>query len=212
MTSPNHYETLGIPPDADAAAIKRAYRKRSSESHPDKAGGSHEAQQAVNVAYAVLSDPERRARYDAGEPEQASGPSAAEQVVIQNFIAALQESDDTNLIGSARRRITRLIQSLDGAVNDACRKRNKLEKKAKRLVFKGQGESLLHMVIESRCAEISKLLDQATRDRPNLEQALKILDQYEDPIPERSDAHPSDEMLKAMTAAFRNSPFQTGRF
>lgn len=212
MTSPNHYETLGGPPDADAATIKRAYRKRSSESHPDKESGSHEAQQAVNVAYAILSDPERRSRYDAGEPEQASGPSAAEQVVIQNFIAALQESDDTNLIGSARARITRLIQSLDSAVSDARRERNKLEKKAKRLVFKGQGESILHMVIEARCTEIGKLLDEANRDRPNLEQALKILDQYEDPIPERVHNHPSDEMLKTMAAAFYNTPFGRGRF
>lgn len=32
MTHPSHYETLGIPPDADEAAIKRAYRKRSSKS------------------------------------------------------------------------------------------------------------------------------------------------------------------------------------
>lgn len=116
------------------------------------------------------------------------------------------------MIGSARARITRLIQSLDSAVNDTRRERNNLEKKAKRLVFKGQGESLLHMVIESRCAEIGKLLDQATRDRPNLEQALKILDQYEDPTPECTGSHPSDGMLQAMIAAFRNSPFRTGRF
>lgn len=212
MTKPDHYSTLGVPSDADADAIKRAYRKRSSEPHPDKEGGSHEAQQAVNAAYAVLSDPERRARYDAGEPEQAAGPSAAEQVVIQSFIAALQKPGDTNLIGSARARITRLLQSLDSAVNDSRRERNKLEKKAKRLVFKGQGESLLHMVIESRCEEINKLLDQATRDRPNLEQALEILDQYEDPFPESADSYLGDEMLEALVASYNNRPFGTGKF
>lgn len=208
MPQPNHYDTLGVPTDADEATIKRAYRKRSSESHPDREGGSCEAQQAVNVAYAVLSDPERRKRYDAGEPEQASGPSAAEQVVIQHFIAALQESDDTNLVGSARARITRLIQSLDSAVNDARRERNKLEKKAKRLIFKGQGQSLLHMVIESRCAEITRMLELASRDRPNLEQALEILDQYEDPMPEKPAGKLNDEFMAAMKSALNNQSFR----
>jgi curved DNA-binding protein CbpA len=204
MVQPDHYSTLGVPHDADPDTIKRAYRKRSSESHPDKEGGSHEAQQAVNVAYTILSDPERRQRYDNGEAEQASGPSAAEQVVIQHFIAALQENDGTDLVGSARMRIQRLIASLDGAVNDARRERNKLEKKAKRLIFKGSGESLLHMVIESRCAEIDNLLEQAKRDRPNLEAACKILDSYEDtgavmaPRPEKSMDQIMLEALRSM--------------
>lgn len=43
----DHYDTLGVPRDADAQAIKKAYRKASSAAHPDK-GGSDEAQQAVN--------------------------------------------------------------------------------------------------------------------------------------------------------------------
>lgn len=206
MAQPDHYSTLGVPRDAAPDTIKRAYRKRSSESHPDKEGGSHEAQQAVNVAYAILSDPERRQRYDNGEAEQASGPSAAEQVVIQHFIAALQETDGTDLVGSARMRIQRLIASLDSAVSEGRRERTKLEKKAKRLVFKGSGESLLHMVIESRCAEIDKLLEQAKRDRPNLEAACKILDSYEDTgATMEARQQPDDDFTNILLKAFNNT-------
>jgi molecular chaperone DnaJ len=57
------YETLGLRPDAAPEDIKRAYRARAREHHPD-AGGDAERFKEVTHAYEVLSDPERRARYD----------------------------------------------------------------------------------------------------------------------------------------------------
>jgi len=59
------YEILGVAPDADAGTIKLAWRKLASAHHPDREGGDHARMQAVQQAYDVLSDPERRARYDA---------------------------------------------------------------------------------------------------------------------------------------------------
>ncbi len=60
----DHYETLGVPRDADADAIKRAYRSKASAAHPDREGGSHEAMTALNRALEVLGNPEKRSRYD----------------------------------------------------------------------------------------------------------------------------------------------------
>ncbi|MFP5310219.1 MAG: molecular chaperone DnaJ [Actinomycetes bacterium] len=57
------YDLLGVSPDASADEIKRAYRRRARESHPD-AGGDEEVFKQVTHAYQVLSDPERRSRYD----------------------------------------------------------------------------------------------------------------------------------------------------
>jgi molecular chaperone DnaJ len=57
------YETLGLRPDAATEEIKRAYRRKAREHHPD-AGGDAERFKEVTRAYEVLSDPERRARYD----------------------------------------------------------------------------------------------------------------------------------------------------
>lgn len=57
------YELLDLPRDADGDQIKRAYRRKAREHHPD-AGGDEEAFKAVTHAYQVLSDPNRRARYD----------------------------------------------------------------------------------------------------------------------------------------------------
>jgi molecular chaperone DnaJ len=73
----DHYETLGIGRDADADEIKRAYRKLARQFHPDVAGDDPEAEarfKEIAVAYEVLSDPERRRRYDLYGGE---GPTAA---------------------------------------------------------------------------------------------------------------------------------------
>lgn len=63
----DYYEVLGVPRDADAAAIKTAYRKMAVKYHPDKNPGDKEAEERFKEAaeaYAVLSDPEKRGRFD----------------------------------------------------------------------------------------------------------------------------------------------------
>ena len=77
------YAALGVPKDADAAAIKKAYRKLARTHHPDQNAGDSGAEarfKEIGEAYAVLSDPEQRQQYDAlramagGGPRFASGP------------------------------------------------------------------------------------------------------------------------------------------
>ena len=57
------YAVLDVARDASADEIKRAYRRQAREHHPD-AGGDEERFKELNRAYEVLSDPERRRRYD----------------------------------------------------------------------------------------------------------------------------------------------------
>ncbi len=62
----DYYELLGVPRDADAKAIKSAYHKLAMKWHPDR-NASPEAEErfkAIAKAYAILSDPQKRARYD----------------------------------------------------------------------------------------------------------------------------------------------------
>ena len=63
----DYYEVLGVPKSADAEDIKKAYRTLAKKYHPDMNPGDKEAEQKfkeVNEAYAVLSDSEKKARYD----------------------------------------------------------------------------------------------------------------------------------------------------
>ena len=63
----DYYEVLGVGRNADAAQIKKAYRKLAKKYHPDTNAGNAEAEQKfkeVTEAYDVLGDEEKRKMYD----------------------------------------------------------------------------------------------------------------------------------------------------
>ncbi len=66
MAKEDYYNVLGVPRGASEDEIKKAYRKLAREVHPDvnKEPGAEETFKAINEAYSVLGDPERKAQYD----------------------------------------------------------------------------------------------------------------------------------------------------
>lgn len=87
MSKRDYYEVLGVPRDAGDAAIKKAYRQQALKHHPDRNPGDKTAEEKFKEAaeaYAVLADPDKRARYDrfghagvggsAGEPFSGFNP------------------------------------------------------------------------------------------------------------------------------------------
>ncbi|HEV2187714.1 MAG TPA: J domain-containing protein [Stellaceae bacterium] len=73
MATQTPYEVLGVKPDASADDIRKAFRKLAKELHPDINPGKPEAEmrfKQVTAAHDLLSDPEKRARYDRGEIDE----------------------------------------------------------------------------------------------------------------------------------------------
>ncbi|KAF7776504.1 hypothetical protein Agabi119p4_4897 [Agaricus bisporus var. burnettii] len=69
----DYYKVLGVSRDADEKTIRKAFRQAAKSAHPDK-GGSEAKMSTINEAYEVLTDPELRARFDAGDdPNDPSG-------------------------------------------------------------------------------------------------------------------------------------------
>ena len=63
----DYYEVLGLQKGASEEEIKKAFRKMAMKYHPDKNPGNKEAEEKfkeVNEAYSVLSDPDKKSKYD----------------------------------------------------------------------------------------------------------------------------------------------------
>jgi molecular chaperone DnaJ len=104
MAKRDYYEVLGVSRDCSAEELKKAYRRLAMQYHPDRNDGNKQAEERfkeVGEAYAVLSDPQKRQRYDAfghagdGMPEMGGF----------SFDSAFDLFD--MFFGSGRRRATR---------------------------------------------------------------------------------------------------------
>jgi len=87
MATTDLYETLGVPRDAKADDIRTAYRRLAKQHHPDLNPGNKVAEdrfKAVASAYDILSDTEKRAKYDRGEID-ASGEARAERPSYRGY-------------------------------------------------------------------------------------------------------------------------------
>jgi molecular chaperone DnaJ len=60
----DYYDILGVPKTASQDEVKKAFRKQAHKLHPDKSGGDEAKFKELNEAYQILSDPEKRKRYD----------------------------------------------------------------------------------------------------------------------------------------------------
>ena len=94
--APDHWQTLGLSPGADAAALKRAFRQQARRWHPDLNGNDPVAEERfkqVNEAYAVLSDPVRRRAWERGEDPTGGEPPDPFATGFPDFEDYLAELD-----------------------------------------------------------------------------------------------------------------------
>lgn len=85
------YQILGVKRDATEAEIRTAYRKLAKKHHPDLNPGKPEAAErfkAINQANDILSDPEKRRRYDAGEIDAAGNEKPPERPFYRDYAEA----------------------------------------------------------------------------------------------------------------------------
>jgi DnaJ family protein C protein 9 len=96
--TPDLYALLEVTRDAPREVISKAYRKKALQYHPDRNPEGAEVFKQLAIAYEILSDPERRAAYDAtgSTAEEGAVTTASEEIerAVRTFIAAYRGSED----------------------------------------------------------------------------------------------------------------------
>lgn len=94
----DYYEVLGLNQNADASAVKKAYRKLAKKYHPDTNTGNQLAEQKfkeITEAYSILSDPEKKKMYDQFGPaafEQGAGAGGFEGDICKDIFRGRGDS------------------------------------------------------------------------------------------------------------------------
>jgi molecular chaperone DnaJ len=108
-----YYEVLGVTPQASDAELKKAFRALAMQYHPDRNQGDKQAEERfkeINEAYAVLSDPDKRAHYDRFGTAPGVGSSSGFDT---GFGTLFEDIFENFLGGSGRGRRTRAARGED---------------------------------------------------------------------------------------------------
>lgn len=181
-TTPDHYAVLGVAKDATPEQIKQAWRKASSAAHPDREGGSSERQKAVNEAYEILSDPERRQDYDSG----GTGNSAAaieeegRMQLMELFDRAATDERVFDVVKHVRNILHGRAAECQAEVSSAHKIVARLRRIRGRVKVKKKGQTnLFHTIVDKKIRNVEGTIPQNQRLQRVCEAALKILADYE---------------------------------
>jgi curved DNA-binding protein CbpA len=178
----DHYEVLGIEESATLGEIKAAWRRANSRAHPDREGGSHEAQARVNEAYRILSDPEERAAYDSGLESAIADPKMAwaREFLATVFLAVLtQAPEGLNLVEDTFRMLAEHRAEHVRSLTEQRRTLSQLVRRSNALLFKGQGIDYLKAAVEQRMSQLREAIEANTKMIERIDGAHEILRDYE---------------------------------
>lgn len=176
------YSILGCDPTASPADIKAAYRRESAKHHPDRAGGNAERMAEVNRAYAVLSDPLKRASYDQTGQDPDAGPSLqdiARQVLAQLFTQLLS-SNCHDIVSSARSQLDAMRDEIDDKVRrNEVRIKHLMKRRTQVRTKRNDVPNVVHEIIDQQVQACEREISDARQHGEVQAACVAMLGDYE---------------------------------
>lgn len=159
------YETLGVERTASSADIKAAYRRAAKTAHPDTPTGSAVKFQAIAIAHRILSDEDKRAKYDqTGSTEEQPDQRLAQAVdlVAQIIEMTLQQPNAIygDVIGMADKQLGVAIRELEAQAKKAEADIEKTRKLRKRFGAKEGKIDRIGAIFDAKVQHIENAISQ----------------------------------------------------
>ena len=177
------YDILGIKKNASPEDVKKAYRKTSKKTHPDK-GGSNEEFQETKKAYEVLSNTKLRDRYDeTGEVEDdTSSKHSAMQDVAQIFEMVLTkyegEIEYTDIICEMLKVFEDGLQSTKQSIKEWKAQIPHHEKISSRIKTDEGDENIFKSFIDGKIAVLNNSIRSAEEQINRIEESISMVEIY----------------------------------
>lgn len=191
--SKNYYEVLGVARDASAEDIKRAYRKRAKELHPDtNADADGEAMAELNVAYEVLGDAERRKLYDetgeGADPRKHLEAEAREGIagIMLHHIQAREGNGD--IMTAVQADLRNQLAAAEANVREGEKVLRITKRALRKLRYKGSAHDYVRTALETRITEVEQKLRLSSLNVERMRVALVVVKEYDYDISWESDS------------------------
>ena len=153
----SHYETIGVHETAIAEEIKKAYRERSKKLHPDANDGDDKGFAKLAKAYEVLSNPDRRKKYDDtgidtdhNEVEQVNSIIAGLTLAFLEHAPSVKTESLTDFI---KKQAKEQLGNAKSAIAKSEKEIDRAENAKNRVVRKELGHNLILSVFENKISE-----------------------------------------------------------
>ncbi len=208
MAKKNLYDILNVKETATKDDIKKAYRKRARETHPDHNKGKEEEFIKVSKAYLVLADDVKRVKYDQTGQEDFRDNTAekAMSMLGQMFTDIISNNDENifyvDIIGSMKETLQGLQQHQQTLKQNARKRIKFLEKISPRIVNKGD-KPILESATQKLLQGARFTLAQIEEEEKVTELSLTLLKVYSFKVLERTTTMTTTTTIKDMFISIR---------
>lgn len=173
----NHYESLGVNEDATPQELKRAYRSKARDLHPDKGGDAAEFAE-IATAYEVLSDPQRRLLYDrTGKDKEKPVDEEAKSLLLTLFNQHFTSAPEGRILESISEHLNQIALNVDNERTKLKTRRSTLNKLRKKITSTAE-VNLAHLVIDNEMKSVELGLSEVNYRSKTVSACKKMLKAY----------------------------------